>query len=117
METRGFGGNEDPETSFAPLPLPGHAMELAAHYELFSLPADSLQFRLHPTGAFSISGDSGSPVLNAKGELAGIMVTYERLDATDQYGNEWVQNTAVSLNSEAAKSFIQKASADLIDPK
>jgi hypothetical protein len=113
FEIRGFGASDDPESSMLPIPEPGHAKELTASFALTSLATDTLIFQRHPTSSFAVDGDSGSPLFNKNGELAAIMITYERLDTNDEFGNEWVQNTAVSLTSDDAKSFVQKAIADL----
>ena len=117
LEARGYGSIFNLNDGMMPLPPIGRAVEhIATRMSLFAVKNAVLTFRQHSIETYASFGDSGGPVLNKKGELLGILSTVDQLDDMDQWGNLWMQNTAVSIASQPAKDFIVRA-LDVLTPK
>jgi hypothetical protein len=113
---RGYGLFENPDSAMIPIPDPGSAVEGEMSASVFANDGQILSFRLHQTGAYAINGDSGGPVRTSDGKIVAILRTYQMLDGDqnqDQYGNQWIENTATWLGSDVARDFITKATAVL----
>lgn len=114
LEVRGYGLDQYDSDSVLLPPEAGHETERAGMMTVFAMDWNLMTFRSRSTeDSYAVASDAGAPIFNTNHELEGIFVDFKMIDDQDQWGNCYLQNQAIRVNSPAAQFFISQAQANL----